>query len=368
MSDETNPSEALSPSVALLYAAHTAVLQRRSVIADERREERARNDRRPSDAHVEILGTCTRYLSLSVHAIEREVPGLGARVRRLSTMLTPGAIAPGLGADAIAFQFVWQSMAEAHKAQAAAIDLGAMRSLPDDGERALAMLLCASVLLLPTEDHPKRTPFDDELRRLVDPGGQLASVPVERRAMAAEGFLDAAEPELEDAIVVELTDAANRVRLSRRVLEGLSRTGMLATQTIKNRLHVRLVDVRRAVGLPLLFMSSDSARVDGEMRFDRGLVRFVRGPSPLSRGGLHDDGYLEFSPHTPMMVPEQAPRSKDFGLDHELLAMWVRAWSRERFGRALVIDERWQIVTGAAQLPGRVRSQVAFNLLGGSTF
>lgn len=366
MTDETNPSEALSPSAALLYAAHSAVLQRRSVIADEREEERARKGRRHPDAHVETLWTCTRYLSLSVHAIEREVPRLGARVRRLSTMLTPGVIAPALGADAIAFGFVRQTTADAHQAQAAAIDLGAIRSLPDGFGVALAMLLRASVLLLAPGGHPKRTPFDDDLRRLVDSGGQLASVPDEQRAMAAEGFLDAAERALEDAIVVDLTDAAGRVRLSRRDLEGLSRAGVLATQTIRNRLHARLGDVRRAVGLPFLFTPTDSARVDGAMRFDRGTVRFVRGAPPLSLGELCVGGYIEFSAHAPMMVSEPEPRSERFGLDHELLSMWVRAWSRERFGRALVLDERWHIVTGA-ELSGNVRSEVAFNLLRGAT-
>lgn len=372
MADEVGQTVALTPVGELLYAAHTAVAQRRYVEAKGREAELEREGRMRFSDHSRVLGTWTRYLSLSYRELERRAPEIAEQAHEVGLSLTPGAtyeFIPGGGSRSDFLNAMLRDdLVMSHKARAKTIDLSTLDAVPADGPPATGHLLRAAGLLLspPTEDHA--TPFDHDLRRLIDPDGRFAEMQTEHRLAEADALLDLAERELEDAFVVDLSVVANRTRVARADLEELVREGLIPRHVEKNRLHANLGHARRLLGLPFLFMHSASSRIEGTMLFTTGHVHFVRGVAPIDRGAPGDSIYLEFVPNSRSMrsrlgdYARRRCRHEDLWLDTEMLSMWLRAWASERFRRVIHLDDRWQVIAGQ-ELPGRVRSAVAFNLL-----
>ncbi|MFO0653331.1 MAG: hypothetical protein U0326_44330, partial [Polyangiales bacterium] len=269
----------LTPVGALLYAAHTAIAARRATIAKEHTEAMAREGRTRLSSGAAELHPWTRYFELSVLEIARVEPKLDLQAKVIGNMLLTRRIwsaAPGDSAQAIGMSEVLSKlMIQSHGAQTETINLRATTSLPDDRERSTDALLRAAALLATPPGLLTATRFDDDLRRLADAEGAAAKLTPDQARARADGWLDIAERELEDTVTVDLSEAASRVRLTRRELEGLVRAKVLPERREKKRMGVTLGELRRALGLPFVFSHAATPRIDGTLTFPMGAVHFV---------------------------------------------------------------------------------------------
>ncbi len=371
MSDVGSTDAELTPAGALLYAAHSAVAQRRWTEAQRREKDLPSEGDRRHGEHSFALGTWVRYLRLSGHALDRTAPHLARQARAVGAMLTPGttysALPSGGTRGDVLNAMLRDRVAEKHQAQALAIDLSTLATMPDDLSPAAVHLLAAAGALVAPDGDATATPFDADLRRLAGRVVTRTGLITEQFRPEVERLLDLAHRELEDDLVEDLASAAERVRLSRSDLEQLVRSGVLPRLEENNSLHVNLGVLRRTLGLPFTFTHLQAPRIEGNLAPPAGLIHFVHGPAPTELGNFAD-GHLEFLPRD-REVRDAIARgghrqwtTTDLRIDEARFAPWVRGWSRDRFGTTLEFAETWDVVRGHA-LEGGVQSVAVFNRL-----
>lgn len=369
MANERKGVSELTPEGTILYAAHTAVAQGQRSKGDGQVDASSCEGQHGADERARKGNAWARYLTLSFHQLERVAPAVAFQTRVVGNMLRPGGVYGARGGTTRHEVVIAETIGLAgmmHRERAASIDLSPISSLPEERSNATDLLLHAAVHLMAPVGDAMSSPFDADLRRLaaadtsiLSPKGELSE---------AERWLDLAEREFEDVVVVDLSEGADRARITRRELEGLARANIIPRLEAKKRQHVHPGALRRALGLPFLFPPTSSPRVDGAQEFARGRVHFVRGAAPIALDAPADGGYLEFTPRDPAQRAGLAQyrhrpcSAKDLGLDPAALSLWARAWSRERFGRPLAPNPDWYVVAGD-ELARRVQSVAVFNVL-----